>query len=45
MNIVFDVVTTHKYAIEDNELRDMITDRMKAIDSRYNCVIQIDKKD
>ena len=44
MNIVFDVVTTHKYAIEDNELRDMITDMMKAIDSRYNCVIQIDKK-
>ena len=45
MNIVFDVVTTHKYAIDDNELRDMITDRMKAIDPRYNCVIQIDKKD
>lgn len=45
MNIVFDVVTTHKYALDDNELRDMITDRMKAIDSRYNCVIQIDKKD
>ena len=45
MNIVFDIVTTHKYGIDDNELRDMITDRMKAIDSRYNCVIQIDKKD
>ena len=45
MNIVFDVVTTHKYALDDNELRDMITDRMKAIDSRYNFVIQIDKKD
>ena len=45
MNIVFDVITTHKYALDDNELRDMITDRMKAIDSRYNCVIQIDKKD
>lgn len=45
MNIVFDVVTTHKYALDDNELRDMITDRMKAIDTRYNCVIQIDKKD
>ena len=34
-----------EYAIDDNELRDMITDRMRAIDPRYNCVIQIDKKD
>ncbi len=42
-NIIFDVVTPHKFSIPDTLLINEIADRVKQIDEHYNTVITVDK--
>ena len=43
INLVFDCLSPHEVTIEDKELKKMIAERVKTIDSKYNCVITIDQ--
>lgn len=43
-NIIFDVVKPYNLALSDEALRQMITEKIAAIDEKYFAVIQIDQK-
>ena len=43
-NIIFDVVKPYNLALSDEVLRQMITEKIAAIDEKYFAVIQIDQK-
>lgn len=42
-NLVFDCVAPYEIKISDEKLKEMIEDKVKQINSEYNCVITIDK--
>lgn len=42
-NLIFDIVVPHAYKISDDELTDRIKDEVNAYNSKYFCVIQVDK--
>ncbi|MBR3635237.1 MAG: cation transporter [Lachnospiraceae bacterium] len=44
LNLIFDVVIPHGYGTDDDELKDEISDKLRKMDDRYLCIIQIDKK-
>ncbi len=43
-NIIFDVVTPYHFRLTDNELVQVITDKIKAENPNYFAVIEVDKK-
>lgn len=44
-NLVFDCVLPYEVKLTDKELKKAISDRVKQIDVKYNCVITVDKSD
>lgn len=42
-NLVFDCVAPYEIKISDSKLKEMIEEKVKEINSEYNCVITIDK--
>jgi len=42
-NLIFDVVVPHRFNMTDNELRHVLSERVKAHDKTWNAVINIDR--
>ena len=42
-NLIFDVVVPHGYPLSDDELKNLIQDKIREFNSTYFCVIHIDK--
>lgn len=42
-NLIFDVVTPHKYRLSDKELKEIIGERVAQMDGNYYTVIDVDK--
>lgn len=43
-NLVFDVVVPHSFEMSDDNLRQLINDKINENDNRYRCVITVDKR-
>ena len=44
LNLIFDVVVKHGFDMDDETLKDSISGRIRDIDDRYLCIIQVDRK-
>ena len=44
LNLIFDVVVKHEFDMDDETLKDSISGRIRDIDDRYLCIIQVDRK-
>lgn len=42
-NLIFDVVVPHGYPLSDDELKNLIQDKIREFNSTYFCVIHVDK--
>ena len=42
-NLIFDVVVPHGYPLADDELKNLIQDKIREFNSTYFCVIHVDK--